>query len=265
MTELSERRRGSEEPASSTTESEGVDVCVKKAVPHVRQAFNWDCGIACVLMIVQANGLKHVDLGYLRDVCGTTSIWTIDIAHLLRHFGLKVKYFTVTLGANPAYADEKFYKDHMHVDEVRVHQLFDLAKDAGIEVFHKSLQLEELGRICASPENLVLILVDKRVLQQGNQRVAASQNTKAAGVTKHAKAASLLCCGMLGSLTRSGYIGHYVVLYDYSAETKEYWVKDPASYNSITIVKEATLEKARKSFGTDEDLIIVPFSRAGGG
>ena len=58
-------------------------------------------------MIVHANGMKHVDLKYLRELCGTTSIWTVDIAHLLRHFHLKVKFYTVTLGANPAYADEK--------------------------------------------------------------------------------------------------------------------------------------------------------------
>jgi len=203
-------------------------------------------------MIVHANGMKHVDLRYLRHICGTTSIWTIDIAHLLRHFNLQVKFFTITLGANPAYADEKFYKEHMHTDEVRVHQLFKLAQEAGIEVHQRSLPLEELKEVCSSSKALVLILVDKRVLQAGNS--SSNNNAVASG---HAN--RLLCCGVLSNLVRTGYVGHYVLLYDYNAVTGEFSMRDPASSTSRTTVKEATLERARKSFGTDEDVIIVPY------
>jgi len=255
---LAERRRRSrDEPATMTASAsakvhqERGALRPRKPVPHVRQAFNWDCGIACVLMIVRSLGLKHVDLRYLRDVCGTTSIWTIDLAHLLRHFDLRVKFYTVTLGANPAYADEKFYKEHMHEDEVRVHRLFSLAGEVGVEVNHRSLRLDELAEVCASPQHLVLILVDKRVLQQGS--LPGSEG-------KGATATSLLCCGMLGNLGNSDYVGHYVVLSDYDSATREFWVKDPASRETTTFVKDTTLEKARKSFGTDEDLIVVPFA-----
>lgn len=33
----------------------------------------------------------------------------MDLAYLLQKFSVKFSYFTVTLGANPAYSDEKFY------------------------------------------------------------------------------------------------------------------------------------------------------------
>ena len=259
MCEVRSERRGETPagaaPSVATTRDEAMGVVspvpgFRRVPPHVRQAYNWDCGLACVLMIVHANGMKHVDLRYLRDACGTTSIWTVDIAHLLRHFGLQVKFYTITLGVNPAYADEKFYKDHMYEDEVRVRQLFDLAPEAGVEVGQRSLELHELRDVCSSPDNLVLILVDKRVLQAGAASAPSAKSKP-----------SLFCCGMLGGLGRSGYVGHYVVLYDYNHQTKEFLIKDPASFTSKTAVKEAVLEKARKSFGTDEDVIVVPYLR----
>lgn len=37
------------------------------------------------------------------------SIWTVDLAHLMRRFGLDVWFYTVTLGPNPQYAHESFY------------------------------------------------------------------------------------------------------------------------------------------------------------
>jgi len=57
-------------------------------------------------MILRALGAKQCDLPALRSLCPTTSIWTIDLAHLLRRFGLDVTFCTVTLGANPDFAQE---------------------------------------------------------------------------------------------------------------------------------------------------------------
>ena len=53
------------------------------------------------------------------------SVWTVDLAHLLRSFGLEVTYKTLTLGTNPGFRGEAFY-DKMHEDAVRVHQLFQV-------------------------------------------------------------------------------------------------------------------------------------------
>lgn len=50
--------------------------CARKAahVPHVRQHFNWDCGLACVLMVLRAAAPKAacMDLATLRQYCSTT-------------------------------------------------------------------------------------------------------------------------------------------------------------------------------------------------
>lgn len=40
---------------------------------------------------------------------------SIDLAHLLRRFGLEVCLCTITMGPNPAYANEGFYAEHLQV------------------------------------------------------------------------------------------------------------------------------------------------------
>jgi hypothetical protein len=80
-------------------------------VPHVQQAFTWDCGLACVLMVLRTLGIHCCDgIADLERLCRTTSIWTVDLAYLLNKFSVSFSFFTVTLGANPQYSAESFYR-----------------------------------------------------------------------------------------------------------------------------------------------------------
>ena len=47
-------------------------LCRCMAVPHIHQAFNWDCGLACALMALQGLGATQKDLTTLRSLCCTT-------------------------------------------------------------------------------------------------------------------------------------------------------------------------------------------------
>lgn len=58
------------------------------------------------------------------DSCCPCSVWTVDLAHLLRHFGLDVTLATTMVGANPGYFHEGFYMENMAEDQCRVTQLF---------------------------------------------------------------------------------------------------------------------------------------------
>ena len=57
-------------------------------------------------MLLKGLGITNCDLRMLRRLCPTTSIWTVDLAFLLRQFGADVTFCTVTLGANPAFVRE---------------------------------------------------------------------------------------------------------------------------------------------------------------
>ena len=54
-------------------------------VPHVRQSFNWDCGLACTEMALRALGVpaSQCSLAKLRQRVPSSSIWTVDLAFVL--------------------------------------------------------------------------------------------------------------------------------------------------------------------------------------
>ncbi len=73
------------------------------------------------------------------------SIWTIDLAHLLAHYGHRVAFTTTTIGINSDYANEGFYIEHMEEDQRRVQRLFADAPAAGAA---------DLFCICKTPSRI---------------------------------------------------------------------------------------------------------------
>lgn len=117
--------------------------------------------MACVLMSLRSMGATTgCDLRVLRQLCPTTSIWTVDLAYLLRRFGADVTFYTITLGANPEFASESFYRDNLNEDCARVERLFARAAAEGIAVERVSVDLARLKDYAMSGEYLIIILVD---------------------------------------------------------------------------------------------------------
>ncbi|GFP93811.1 amp deaminase [Phtheirospermum japonicum] len=58
-----------------------------------------------------------------------------------------------------------------------------------------------------------------------------------------------------------GYTGHYVVICGYDAITNEFEIHDPASLIKHERVSSWCLEQAHKSFGTDEDLLLISLEK----
>ncbi|CAN6471538.1 unnamed protein product [Victoria cruziana] len=206
-------------------------------VPHVRQLCAWDCGLACVLMVLRTVGIEHGDIHSLAELCRTTSIWTVDLAHLLHRFSVRFSFLTVTLGANPEFAVETFYKEQLQDDTSRVDTLFKNATQAGINIQCRSISGEEISMMILSGRYIAIALVDKLKLRFHSWL----EDFCVSG-----------CCG-----ETSGYIGHYVVICGYNMDTDEFEIRDPASLRKRERVSLECLEEARKSFGTDEDIILV--------
>ncbi|KAH9301561.1 hypothetical protein KI387_013144, partial [Taxus chinensis] len=204
-------------------------------VPHVRQLCSWDCGLACVLMVLRALDIQDCDMKSLAKLCSTTSIWTVDLAHLLRRFSINVAFLTVTIGANPHFALETFYKEHMVEDGERVNRLFEKAPQVGIQIQWRSISGEELSTVILSGHYIAIALVDKHKLSQPWLEELFLSD----------------CCGV-----SSGYTGHYVVICGYDMETDEFEIRDPASSRESEQISLVCLDEARKSFGTDEDILL---------
>jgi Guanylylate cyclase len=130
--------------------------------PHVQQDFNWDCGLACVLMVLRGLGApERCNMDTMRHLCPEQSVWTVDLAHLLHRCGLAVTFCTLTLGANPDYAEEAFYRGCLAADVERVNSLFAQAAELGISVQRRSVSLGELRALVSTGQHVAILLVDK--------------------------------------------------------------------------------------------------------
>ncbi|XP_074279885.1 guanylyl cyclase 1 [Silene latifolia] len=207
-------------------------------VPHISQLSNWDCGLACILMVLQTMGISNCSLHSLEKLCGTRSIWTVDLAYLLQSFSVIFSYFTVTLGANPNFSMESYYKDQLPHDLVRVDLLFQKALEAGIKIECRSFSGEEVSILILSGKYIAIALVD-------HYKLSCSQSRQEDGGVSD-------CC-----LSNIGYTGHYVVICGYDADRDEFEIRDPASSSKYERVYSKHLDEARKSFGTDEDLLLI--------
>ncbi|XP_019173466.1 PREDICTED: protein GUCD1-like isoform X1 [Ipomoea nil] len=205
-------------------------------VPHINQLHTWDCGLACVAMVLRTLGFSDCNIAELEELCCTRSIWTVDLAYLLQKYSVDFYYFTVTLGANPKFSVETFYKEQLPSDLVRVNTLFQKAREAGIDIECRSISKEEMSVLILSGNYIAIALVDQYKLN-------------------HSWLEDL--CVLSFCSDRPGYTGHYVVICGYDADTDTFEIRDPASSRKHERVTSRCLEEARKSFGTDEDLLLV--------
>ncbi|XP_043851374.1 protein GUCD1 isoform X3 [Dromiciops gliroides] len=103
---------------------------VQLKVPIVQQLYHWDCGLACSRMVLRYLKLLEDDAAFeqaLQELQLTRSIWTIDLAYLMRHFGARHRFCTRTLGVDKGYRNQSFYRRHFDAEESRVNQLFERA------------------------------------------------------------------------------------------------------------------------------------------
>lgn len=105
-------------------------------LPHVRQKFDWDCGLACLQMVLKKYFGDKFQLEEFEAVCEKKnfgkSVWTIDLATVLTEFGLDYILYTITLGVDESYETDKFYQQFYDADQYRVNNLFNQAEELGI-------------------------------------------------------------------------------------------------------------------------------------
>ncbi|XP_067683728.1 protein GUCD1-like [Haliotis asinina] len=209
-------------------------------VPHVQQCFHWDCGLACVSMV-----LKYFDIPsdqvYTSDLdslqCGE-SVWTIDLAYLLKRYAIPHRYFTTTLGVDKNYSKQAYYCRNYDKESVRVNKAFDDAKANGIDVEQKTLGIEDIVRHLKT-DNLVISLVNW---------------TQMECIWCDSVRKGCLCCLDLCA----GYQGHYIVLCGYNTDKGHIYYRNPDQGGpDICCSRFSQYDKARKSFGTDEDLLFT--------
>jgi hypothetical protein len=85
---------------------------------------------------------------------------------------------------------------------------------------------------------------------------AEEEEEERTAVVAAAAAAGVNMLGV-GEEASAPYIGHYILIRGYCPARDAYLISDPAATVGDIYVEAAVLHTARKSFGTDEDLLLV--------
>jgi len=183
-----------------------------RRIPHVRQSYNWDCGLACTEMALRALGVSKTEcsLAKLRKRVPTSSVWTVDLAYLLADFGIKFRFLTTTLGVDPTYEAEPFYRQTIDADSQRVNKLFEQAASKNVAIERRSLAPESLQELMRPHDHMVMALIDRRHLDRPSF-------TSMSGIVESCIARCF-----------SGYVGHYILITGYDADQQAYYIMDPA-------------------------------------
>ncbi|CAG9791140.1 unnamed protein product [Diatraea saccharalis] len=79
---------------------------------HYQQRFSWDCGVACVMMLLEQEQRLYF-LQNFSAICQeegfNQSTWTIDLCYLLKRFGIEHTMYTTMLGVNEDYKKHSYY------------------------------------------------------------------------------------------------------------------------------------------------------------
>ncbi|KAI8339516.1 Guanylylate cyclase-domain-containing protein [Chlamydoabsidia padenii] len=192
-------------------------------VPHIMQDTHWDCGLACVAMLLQGMNVKTSSKDLAKQ-CTVESIWTIDLAYLLGKYATDFTYYTSYFGSRKEYQMDSFYKANFDEDELRVNHLFSAAK--------RVLPLDDFKRYLSYKRFALLVLVNARLLE------------------------CVLCKEKHTHLDRGngdGYLGHFVVLIGYDSTNNIFIYRDPATEDSYCVMSTKDLDHARQAQGTDHD------------
>ncbi|KAJ2780420.1 hypothetical protein GGI18_003822, partial [Coemansia linderi] len=134
-------------------------------VSKILQQDSWDCGLACVCMVLRAFGYPTCTIAQLTRHANTSSVWTIDLVYLLHRF-LKADftYYTKFLGVNPEHSQHGFYQG-LDDDEARVMRLFACARqDPALHIVQIVIPLIDLQRFLVHRQYVAILLVDNTLL-----------------------------------------------------------------------------------------------------
>mmetsp|Transcript_82297 Transcript_82297/g.160583 ORF Transcript_82297/g.160583 Transcript_82297/m.160583 type:complete len:420 (-) Transcript_82297:206-1465(-) len=211
---------------------------VQLDLPHVRQHYSWDCGVACVRMVLSYLGNPRSSQELI-DLLGTRSVWTIDLAVLLRRVGgpqLRFLFCTAALGAEDSHSELDMYRSDFDKDERRVNDLFRSAPALGVAYAQVTLEARDLVRLLVTGRVLLLVLLDVRLVRNRHAQLLAS---------------------VMMAPGSSRYTGHYVVVCGYDPNSRQYTYLDPAQAPALFAIDADDLDSARTSVGTDEDVIVI--------
>ena len=194
-------------------------------IPFYKQIEKNDCGPVALKMVLEYPGEKHsIDkLKKLIEPEESGATWSIAIAKSSAELGFKTEFYTKSLGFNPENYKLDFYKRETNLEkaEEKEERFKKECVKYGVKLNEKKIELKEI--LNKLNENcLAIILIDWGKIKGSDK-----------------------------------FVGHFVPIVGY--DEKNVYVHNQGLNNpqpNLAISREL-FESARKSVGTDEDIIFI--------
>lgn len=116
-------------------------------------------------MVLSGIGIRNSSIQQLSNSYPVDSTWTIDLAFLLRSYGVEdFTMYTSHIGVNWAHQQCQFYKKCFQKDLKRISRLFSTSKESNVRVIHASLDMDDLKRFLLSNRYAIILLVNLSTL-----------------------------------------------------------------------------------------------------
>ena len=249
-------------------------------IKHIRQSETWDCGIACLQMILRwlrcteddyLSAMRgKIDRAYLLNQVATQSIWTVDLimllegllkdnsittAEVLNHNTTSYLFCSQVWGVNTEHSTTGYYEQAFVADSARVNKLCEEMNRLNLPILCPyQLEFQQMINLISNRHCIAILLVDNHVLMQEAMATEDSVNGE-----------------------QDTYMGHYVVVCGISTNpdhlvesyameeiamqepTDPYCiaVANPGVSKPIMFVNPQRLERAWRANGTDCDVIFI--------
>ncbi|XP_056637943.1 protein GUCD1 isoform X1 [Diorhabda carinulata] len=208
---------------------------------HFKQKSNWDCGVSCVLMVLPKVKREEF-LNNFSQICKSEgfnkSTWTIDLCYLLKKFQVPHIFYTITLGVHEGYRENSFYNTILSKDEHRINARFKEAENVGIVVRKQSVSMLEI----------ISHLTNGPVIVLTNAKILSCDICKFNKISREFRK----CIPW-----PAPYQGHYVVLCGFDIHNEKLFYRNPSFNDHVCVIPMEIFDLARKSYGTDEDIIFT--------
>jgi len=192
-------------------------------------------------------GSNRTSLAYLKDLHLGTVVWTLNIAYLLRDFGLENYFYTIQRKISANYETDIFSLQQNAPDKDIFHKALEIVKQReenaeknGISVFERELSEDEL-KSSVMHGHVAIVLINS--LFFGCLECHPSQFHE------------FSFCSL--PVAGNPYRGHYITVCGYNPVLNIFCFKNPSSTKSLCFVPAKTLEHARKCFGTQQNIILI--------
>jgi len=209
---------------------------------HYQQKSDWDCGLSCVLMVLEdkdKSAILHNMDAFIEGEGFGKSTWTIDLCYILYRFKINFRYTTTTMGVDPGYVKEVFYDKVLSKDSDRVTSRFQRAPSLGMRVDEESVSLDTILSHLLT-QGPIIVLTNANLLHCSDCRSNFSP-----------------CSPCFSPSRKSQYQGHYIVLVGFDDSSREIKYRNPTLRDKICMMPYDILEEARTAYGTDEDVIFI--------